>query len=121
MKVLSLFAALAIAAAANAQTTTGGFAEGDWNPGQFEQRTLGRIALFPNPANDQVSISFPGLTGEAVVTIAASDGRIVEKEQMNETTGTQLVADLSGLPSGAYVVNVEQEGDRVTERLMVAH
>ena len=124
MKALTFIAAVVSALTAAAQSsgpTSTGFGEGAWNSGQFEQRTTDRVVLFPNPANDEVSVVFPGFTGEAVVTLWAPDGRMVRREQVNQTAGQRWVADLTEVPSGSYVVQVEQEGDRVTERLVVAH
>lgn len=122
---MTLIAAVVFSMTATAQTTSGptstGFGEGAWNAGQFEQRTTGRVVLFPNPASDQLSVAFPGFTGEAIVTIVGSDGRVMQEQQMNQTAGEQLIADVGGLSNGIYLVNVEQDGDRVTERLVVAH
>jgi hypothetical protein len=122
-RFFSSLAALVFTFAATAQSgpTSTGFGEGSWNAGIFEQRTTGRVVLFPNPANDQVSVVLPGFTGPVIVTVLASDGRMVRREQLNQAAGQQLIADVADLPAGYYVVNVEQEGDRVAERLVVAH
>ncbi|HEX2617909.1 MAG TPA: T9SS type A sorting domain-containing protein [Flavobacteriales bacterium] len=125
MKALTFLVALVITLTTSAQATSGptstGFGEGAWNAGQFEQRTTGRVVLFPNPANDQLAIAFPGFTGMAVVSIIGADGRVLEQQQVNQTAGQQFIADVAGLPNGYYLVNVEQDGDRVVERLVVAH
>lgn len=124
MKALILLAAVASTLAAAAQSSgpsSTGFSEGNWNAGTFEQATTGRVVLFPNPASNEVSIAFPGFTGTAVVSIVGSDGRLMRRDQVNQTAGQRLITEVSDLPDGIYLVNVEQEGDRVTERLIVAH
>ncbi|MFT3884389.1 MAG: T9SS type A sorting domain-containing protein [Flavobacteriales bacterium] len=126
MRAFTIIAAVALTVNAAAQGTANGptstgFGEGAWNAGLFEQQTTGRVIIFPNPADDRSSIVFPGFTGPAIVTIIASDGRVMEQKQMNQTAGQQLIAETADLADGCYLVNVEQDGDRVVERLVVEH
>ena len=80
------------------------------------------MSLFPNPASHQVNIVFPGLTGEATVSILAEDGRLIDRFQVNQTAGTRTVYNTDNLRNGAYVVSVMQEdGSRNTVRLLVAN
>jgi hypothetical protein len=128
MRTLILIAAVVFAYPTVAQSLNDGgaptgFPAGGWTPGLFEQRNTtdsGRMLVFPNPASDRVQVSFPGLTGSAVVSIIAEDGRVVQMQQVNQATATLYIDDLSDLPEGVYIVSAEQGDDRETTRLVIA-
>ena len=99
----------------------GPFTTSEWTSGLYAQRTDGPVNIFPNPASQQVNVVYPGLTGEATLTIVASDGRIMRSLQVGQTSGTRSVIDLNDLANGIYLVRVEQpSGMSITRRLMVA-
>ena len=100
----------------------GPFSTSDWNIGQYAQQTKGPVSLFPNPASNQVNIVYPGLTGEATVSIFAEDGRLIDQFQVNQTAGTQTKYNTDNLPSGTYLLSVMQaNGSQNTLRFMVAN
>ncbi len=100
----------------------GPFSTSDWTSGLYSQQTDGPVSLFPNPASHQVNIVFPGLTGEATVSIMAEDGQLLDSFQVDQTAGTRSVYDTDNLPNGTYMVRVLQEnGSQNTVRLMVAN
>lgn len=76
--------------------------------------------VWPNPADDQVTITLPdGRTTTAAHLIDAT-GRLLLLPL--RTTGTQAVADLRSVPAGAYVLQVRTAlGWRTVDRLVVVH
>ncbi len=106
-------------------TTPGGdgpFTTTHWSNGQFAQQNSGPIGLFPNPASGEVNLIFPGLTGEATVSIVAEDGRLMSSFEVAETSDAQTVIGLSDLRNGIYFVRVYQpSGLDLTKQLVVAN
>lgn len=123
MRTFILAAAVMVAFSTSARASEDGpFTVSDWNSGQYSQTTNGPVSLFPNPASDQVNIVFPGLTGEATVSILAEDGRLIDQFQVDQTAGTKAVYDTNNLPNGVYLVSVMQaSGEQNTLRLLVAN
>jgi len=74
------------------------------------------IALFPNPASDQLTVQFSGIaSGEVSLRILDQMGRSVLTRRM---TGTELTLDVQHLPAGLYFVRLSME-DGVTVRPFV--
>ena len=76
----------------------------------------GGFLLFPNPAQQRVSLQL-SLASAATVRVTDLAGRIVLR-QCIEANAPQPALDLSALPTGIYVVQVEQNGQRFTQRLV---
>lgn len=123
MRTFILAAAVMVAFSTAARASEDGpFSTSDWTSGLYSQQTDGPVSLFPNPASHQVNIVFPGLTGEATVSIMAEDGQLLDSFQVDQTAGTRSVYDTDNLPNGTYMVRVLQEnGSQNTVRLMVAN
>lgn len=119
---MTFIAAVAVALSTAAMPGNDGpFTTTHWTSGLYAQQVDGAVNVFPNPASQQVNIVYPGLSGEATVTIMAEDGRIMRSILVGQTYGTRSVIDLNGLSNGVYFVRVEQpNGMNLTKRLMVA-
>ena len=76
----------------------------------------GGFLLFPNPAQQRVSLQL-SLASAATVRVTDLAGRIVLRQSI-EANAPQPALDLSTLPTGVYVVQVEQNGQRFTQRLV---
>ena len=75
--------------------------------------------LYPNPAQQQVALELVGLsnTEPSALTITDLAGRVVLRQAMERGTARPTI-DLSPLPIGVYQVQVEQNGQRYTQRLV---
>lgn len=76
----------------------------------------------PNPASDKVTIKY-SLEKPSKISLAISDmnGKMVyQTGSMHKTSGdqTQLV-DLSGIPSGSYLIQFTTDEVRLTEKLLI--
>lgn len=62
------------------------------------------ITAWPNPANDQLNVSFPAGAGEVRITLADLSGRVVLGTQLDARALAAGVAtiDLNGLAAGTY-------------------
>ncbi|MBI1316369.1 T9SS type A sorting domain-containing protein [bacterium] len=72
------------------------------------------LRLFPNPAQDWVTLA--GWTPDMILRITDASGR--EWVVRQEPNGTRL--DVSGLPSGVYVVHHQRQGAIGTLKLLIA-
>lgn len=73
--------------------------------------------VYPNPFVDVVTIAF-GQNIEIIDTmIFSADGRLVQRERF-QVNGTEMLLDLSHLPSGLYHLNLEGENLKKTVKLL---
>ncbi len=119
-----IFAVAVVAALSTAAMpgSDGPFTTEHWTNGLYAQQTSGPVALYPNPASNEVNIIYPGLTGEATVTLFTEDGRIVHQVDIGEVNSVRTIFDVANLGNGMYFIQVVQpSGLNVTRRLMVAN
>lgn len=89
--------------------------------GLFENESVSRISLVPNPANEQAVLYFNSMKGAAVVTVTDVAGHIYSSGTLNEVYQRSFMLDTRALANGAYIVSVVQEGATFQQRLVVAH
>ncbi|MBP6392219.1 MAG: T9SS type A sorting domain-containing protein [Flavobacteriales bacterium] len=89
--------------------------------GLFENEALPGVLVYPNPANDMINMSFNSLKGEAVVSISDVTGKVVSTDRIGEVSRRTYQFNASDLSNGVYMVNVEMNGQRFTERVTVSH
>lgn len=75
--------------------------------------------LFPNPASDAVNITFPGLRGSVIVSIVASDGRVMLQQQVGQAFSERLYMNTSDLADGVYLVRVRSENKGEISRQLI--
>ncbi|MBZ0204868.1 MAG: T9SS type A sorting domain-containing protein [Flavobacteriales bacterium] len=122
MRTMTFIAAVAVALSTAAMPGSDGpYTSNHWTNGQYAQQLSGPVNIFPNPASQQVNVVYPGLMGEATLTIVAEDGRIMRSMHIGQTNGTRSVIDLNNLANGVYLVRVEQpSGLNISRRLIVS-
>ena len=65
---------------------------------------------------------YPGLTGEATVSVLSEDGRLMESFEVGETKDARSTLNVSGLDNGIYLIRVIQpSGLDITRQLIVAN
>jgi len=80
---------------------------------------LSKISVVPNPANANLSISFPQGTGEtANVALTNMVGQTVASQAVTNGLAT---FNTSALPAGVYIYSVKANGQSTTGRVVVAH
>jgi hypothetical protein len=89
--------------------------------GLFENESLNRISMLPNPANDQVMLYFNALKGTATVSIVDLSGKVYSNEVLGEVYQRSFSMDTRSLSNGVYIVSVVKEGASFQQRLVVAH
>jgi hypothetical protein len=77
------------------------------------------IKAFPNPANDNITVAYTLKNASAAtVTITNAVGQVLASEKSNNGKAVFSTANLS---NGIYFYTVEANGQKVTNRFVVAH
>ena len=81
---------------------------------------LNRYQVFPNPAQDRLTVAL-GLDAPQAVLIELYDlqGRRLQSRSYEQTSDLQAQLDLSKVPAGLYLLSVEVNGYRLQEKLRV--
>ncbi|MEI6062119.1 MAG: T9SS type A sorting domain-containing protein, partial [Bacteroidota bacterium] len=80
------------------------------------QEASKEIKVYPNPANDYITIEIPEITGKVKCSMYSADGKILLSEMVEQVT---TVFDVSYLKPGVYILRFDTEGEVVTRRLVV--
>ncbi|MCB0639531.1 MAG: T9SS type A sorting domain-containing protein [Lewinella sp.] len=83
---------------------------------------FGEMSLFPNPAQDQVNISFNLHQDVADVQLIVTDftGRQVMQRNLSTERGEQKVQlDIDQLPAGIYNLHLITNGEQITQKFVV--
>ncbi|MCO6482957.1 MAG: T9SS type A sorting domain-containing protein [Flavobacteriales bacterium] len=121
MKTGSILAAVVMVMSTATVAGSGQYTTSGWTEGQYAQQADAPVVIYPNPVIDQVNITFPGLQGDATVSIFAGDGRLMRSIQVGETRDARTVLNLGGMANGVYLVRVVQpSGFDYARRLVVA-
>ena len=121
MRTGSILAAVVMVMSTAAMAGSGQYTTNGWADGQYAQQADAPVVIYPNPAIDQVNITFPGLQGDATLSIFAEDGRLMRSIQVGETRDERTILNVGGLANGVYWVRVVQpSGFDYARRLVVA-
>lgn len=83
------------------------------------QAIAGALTLFPNPADQQLTVLLDGMDGLTAIRLIDGLGRTVPVPSRRYEGRAEL--DLSFMPAGAYLVSVERDGVQFGQRLLVRH
>ncbi len=89
--------------------------------GLANQKSISINSVYPNPAQDIANISLNSLKpGVAKVKILSLDGRVVEQFNASIEQGNNTIElKLTGLNSGMYFVEINNNAERATTKLIV--
>jgi hypothetical protein len=82
----------------------------------MEEHANDRLRLYPNPATDLVRIALNTAEEAGTVSVLDVHGRVVLQQAFR---GAQAEMDVSGLSSGAYVVQLRTERSVLSAPLQV--
>ncbi len=85
-------------------------------------RDLTGVSAYPNPANTDVTITYSlKNTAKANISITNTVGQVVASKEASATANGKVVISTANLTNGIYFYTVEANGERVTNRFVVAH
>jgi hypothetical protein len=84
-------------------------------PGSDERNT-GTLNVYPNPANERITVELPEVVTGGIMTLSNLSG-----QRMNEfdVSGDRIGADVSTLPVGIYVIELQVEGKTFTQKVVI--
>ncbi len=92
------------------------------NATQKDINPIRSISLSPNPAHDRVNVILQGYSGNVVIQLSTSEGRILQQQKLQAITSKfeQQPIDISTYTNGSYLVTViDEKGNRQTEKLVI--
>lgn len=83
---------------------------------------INQVAVFPNPANNIVTVPFE-INQEADVTVSMFNtvGQMVNTKTVDNVYNGKVQFNTADLAAGVYMVTIEANGSRRTGRVVVAH
>jgi hypothetical protein len=75
------------------------------------------ISLYPNPANDYITIDIPTTYNKSTLQILNVQGQLVYSQKVTE--GVQNI-QLDNLVSGLYMVTIQADGKRYSQKLIIS-
>jgi len=78
-----------------------------------------KFRLYPNPAQGHVMVETSGLSGTIMITINDITGRTVASVQIKHSSSTKIPLDVSRLNKGLYMVNVYNEQNKYSQKLII--
>jgi hypothetical protein len=88
----------------------------------IEETLQGRLTVVPNPSNGMFRVNLPeGNNGDRAITVLDTQGRLVNTQRVDASNATSYDMDLSALPSGVYMVTVQNERERYTGMIQIVH
>jgi hypothetical protein len=85
-------------------------------------RANSQLTCYPNPASEQVNISFSGISSKESATVKIMDmsGKLVYTKSINVTTGNNnLQLELASLNNGIYFIQLETADSRQIGKLSI--
>ena len=80
------------------------------------------VTAYPNPATDELIISFSGVTtGDVTVTLTNMLGQIVTTNKFSNTNNGKVTFNTKKLPAGIYYYTVSTEGDKTNGQVVIMH
>lgn len=77
-----------------------------------------KMQLVPNPAREEVKLSFDKLEGTALVRITGITGQVIFSREVNTATGS-ITIPLGDIPVGVYIAELKSKNASLTEKLIV--
>ncbi|MCD6063286.1 MAG: Secretion system C-terminal sorting domain [Flavipsychrobacter sp.] len=91
---------------------------GDFQALDIAQTTVNNgISIYPNPVSDQLFVNLP-LAGDATVTLHNAIGHEAKHILAD---GSPVSIDVSELPAGLYHISISQNGERMTDKILIEH
>lgn len=78
-----------------------------------------QVKTYPNPATNILNIQCSDdIEGEVIFRLYSMSGSIVYTEKTAVTAGSVKELDITTLPAGMYILEVEHKGDRITSKVV---
>lgn len=83
----------------------------------FTERRAAKMQIIPNPAKEEVKISFDKLEGKAILKLSNIAGQVIFSREIEATAGSVIIP-LYNLPAGIYIVELQSSNAKFSEKLI---
>ncbi len=84
--------------------------------------TIGNVNAFPVPANNELTVSFDlKATADVQVIVSNINGKVIGVQNVNNAKAGQVTFNTSNFATGTYLYTIVANGERMTNRVTVAH
>lgn len=88
----------------------------------IEEIGEGRLVVAPNPSNGYFRVNMPaGTSAQRTMSVLDTQGRLVHTQGITAAAGSTFEMDLSTLPSGVYMVLMQNDNERYTGTIQIVH
>jgi len=78
------------------------------------------LNVFPNPASDQVNVTFEGENTDYSISLMDIQGRVISSREIANASGEQLVSfSTENVAKGSYIVTVTSNGAITTKNVVI--
>ncbi len=86
----------------------------------LDELALGDITVFPNPASDELNVSFEATNADYQVSILDLQGRVITAKTLQSLNGTSTVTfPVADMAKGSYIVTVVSNGITTTKNVVI--
>lgn len=86
----------------------------------IDEETIHNLAVFPNPANQSVSINAPYLSGSTIIKVLSITGKVFFENETCQWNG-ECSINISNWPNGVYMVQLINAGNISVRKVTVKH
>lgn len=78
------------------------------------------LNIYPNPANEQINVTFKNTNDEMYsINLISITGKTVYTSNISDNNWVKTTVDVSNLPAGIYVLNIKSASHFTTKRIVV--
>lgn len=87
----------------------------------LEETTIeNSLAVYPNPADETLTVSFQSVNAiSPVISILSLDGKMVYSQQTAQANDFSQEINVSGFPAGIYLINIQTVNGSATRRIVI--
>jgi hypothetical protein len=86
----------------------------------LDELALGNVTVYPNPASDELNVSFEATNADYQVSILDLQGRVITAKSLQSLNGTSTVTfPVADMAKGSYIVTVVSNGITTTKNVVI--
>ena len=86
----------------------------------LDELALGVVTVYPNPASDELNVSFEATNADYQVSILDLQGRVITAKTLQSLNGTSTVTfPVADMAKGSYIVTVVSNGITTTKNVVI--
>ena len=88
--------------------------------GSIDENSLTELTIYPNPANEILTISFEGNEAEYLIELTDHSGRLITQQSINNVSILKSTTlNLANVKDGSYVVVISSANGNYSEKVVI--